>query len=72
MFSADFVLDVLDHVPDAINRSLPAMCAELLLKPGGSLLFQKSRGRNAANLQMDLINPLFFPRQKLQTFPHPW
>ena len=50
---------------------LPSEGAELRRHPFGALLLEKCGRRNPAQLEMDLVDPLLFPGEPLQTLPHP-
>ena len=54
-------------------RSMEAFqpeAAELLLKPGGALLLEEGGRGDAAELQVDLVDPLFLAREPLQALAH--
>ena len=59
-----------EHVAGAIDGGFPAGGAELFQKPGGALLFQKGGRRNAAELQVDFVDPLLLARETLQALAH--
>ena len=57
-----------DDVAGAVDGGGPFQSLELLLEPGGALLFEKSGRRDAAELQVGLVDPLFFAGEPLEAF----
>ena len=57
-------------VAGPIEGGVPTEGAQLIDEPGGALLFEQRRGRNAAQRQVDLVNPLLLPREPHQPVAH--
>ena len=53
-------------LPARSMRAMPAEGAELVEHPLGAVLFKKSGGGDAAELQVLLVDPLLFAREPLQ------
>ncbi len=61
-----------ENVSCTIDGYVPAERAELTCQPFGALLLEESRGRDAAKLQVNLIDPLLFPGKPLKGLADAW
>ena len=59
-----------DDVAGAVDDGVPAEGAELVGEPGGALLLEEGGGGNAAELQVDLVDPLLLAGEPLETLAH--
>jgi hypothetical protein len=55
-------------VPGAIDGGMPAQGAEGGAEPLGALLFHKSRSGDTAELEMDVVDPVFLAGEPLEGF----
>ena len=60
-----------DHIAGAVDVRVPAEGAELVEEPRGALLLHEGGRRDAAELEMDLVDPLFLAGEPLETVAHP-
>ena len=57
-----------DHVAGAVDGGGPSQGLELFQKPGGAILFEECGGGDAAELEVGLVDPLFFAGEPLEAF----
>src|SRR5215472_808507 len=57
-----------DYISGAVKGGIPPQRAKLLGEPRCAFAFKKRGRRNAAELEVHVVDPLLFPREPLQSF----